>query len=159
MQRRKLPENLESYIRQEAERLGYYVVDMAMKGGYKAIIEIILDKSGGITLDECGSFNRNVSRWIEDNNGFAGDYMLDVCSPGLDRELRSDRDLLWALGREVCINTFEPVEGKRRFVGKLLESGSSDEITIEETVGHIIRLKKSQVSKARLYDAKLFSEA
>ncbi|MBD3425676.1 MAG: hypothetical protein GF409_00435 [Candidatus Omnitrophica bacterium] len=146
----RVPEDLLDYINKEAESSGYQVVDLTTRGGKAFFLEIILDKEGGITLDECTHFNRTVSTWIDDQKMFELGYTLDVCSPGLDRSLKKDNDFLWALGKQVRVRTYEPVEEKRQLTGKLIKADGDKDITIEDEQGRQVRIARKNVAKAKL---------
>jgi len=150
MEKRDIPEKLTAYIGEEAERRNYQLVDIRVKGRDSLLLEIVLDKEGGITLDECSDFNRNITSWIEECAVFDGAYALDVCSPGLDRKLKSDRDFLWAEGKEVVITTHEPVDGKKEIVGRLLESDDNRRVVIEKKDGSTIRIERAIIANAKL---------
>lgn len=145
-----IPEDLAQHIREEADRLHCQVVDVVAKGGYTLLLEIILDKEGGITLDECSDFNRNITMWIEQHGMFDAGYTLDVCSPGLDRKLKSDSDFLWAQGKDVRVTTYEPIEGKKKIVGKLLKLEDKGDLVIAERDGGTLRIGKETIANARL---------
>ena len=147
----KIPEILDKYIREKAQNLGYTIVDVVASGGRSTAIEITLDKEGGITLDECGSFNRSVISWIEENDDLSQKYTLDVCSPGIDRVLKSDNDFLWAKGKDIEVRTCEPVQDKKEFIGKLVEFSLEGKIFIETEDGNNITIEKDNVTKARLH--------
>ena len=100
-----IPEELGKFIQDEAGKEGFQLVDIVSRGGNTAFFEIILDKEGGISLDECSKFNSKVSTWIEEQDMFSGNFTLDVCSPGLDRLLKSDGDFEWAKGKKVKVNS------------------------------------------------------
>ena len=42
-------------------------------------------------------------------------YTLNVSSPGLDRPLKTDRDFLKRIGKEVEVKLFAPIQGKKYF--------------------------------------------
>lgn len=149
-----LPENLVTFINEEALKSDYRVVDIISKGRGTLSIEIVLDKEGGISAKECGDFNRLIAAWIDANGLFNGYYVLDICSPGLDREIVTINDLRWAEGREVCVITREPVEGKTRFIGKLIGPVNEAELVIEDVEGQRIRIERKKVSRTRVHFVK-----
>lgn len=92
------------------------------KRGSTVVVDIIADKpNGGITIDECTSINKQVVRGIEEKQWFNGDFVVEVSSPGLDRELKTLNDFLRAVGRKVRIHLREPVEGRVEYHGKITE--------------------------------------
>jgi len=154
MESGRLPENLIAFINEEACKSNYRVVDVTSKGRGTLSIEIVLDKEGGISAKECGDFNRLIVAWIDANGLFNGYYVLDVCSPGLDRELVTINDLKWAEGRGVCVMTREPVDGKTRFIGKLIGPVNEAELVIEDVEGQRTRIERKKVSRAQLHFVK-----
>jgi len=144
-----IPEELRSYIKEEAEKENYKLVDITVKGGKVVHIEVILDKEGGITLDECGDFNKDILSWIEKKALFSGGYTLDVCSPGLDRELKTDNDFNWAAGRDITVNVKEPVDNKNSISGKLVGADGFS-VTIEQGTGHTVILDRKNITRAKL---------
>ncbi len=148
---KNIPEALAAYIREEGDRRHYRLVDIGVRGRHALSLEIVLDKEGGIKMDECGDFNRNITSWIEQHGMFEGGCTVEVCSPGLDRELKSDDDFSWAQGRSVCVTTHEPVGARSRIIGKLLRPEGEVDISIEDTGGNIFRIKRDMIANARLY--------
>ena len=114
-----------------AGRLNYELCDAAMEkeptGRY---LRIYIDRDGGVTLDDCEKFHRAVQPDLE-----AFDYdFLEVCSPGLDRPLKKDRDFEHALGGKVEVRLFKPVDGKKLFEGAL-RAWNAETVTIEDASG------------------------
>jgi ribosome maturation factor RimP len=144
-----IPEKLRGFIKDEAKRAGYQILDMSLKGGSGSSLEIIMDRQGGITLGECSDFNKKVSLWIEKSDISGVLYTVDVASPGLDRVLKSEADLEWAKGKQITATTYEPVNGKRHFEGKLSKV-MDDEVILEQVSGDTMCLKKKNIAKAQL---------
>lgn len=147
MGRFSMPEELMNHIRGEISRMNYQLVDVTVKGKDTAMIEIILDREGGITLDECSRFNRDIAGYIEQSGFFGGMFTLDVCSPGLDRELRTDNDYLWARGKKVRVVTYD----QKVIVGKLFLSDDPSVLVVEEESGAKVNVERHKVSRARLW--------
>lgn len=143
-------EQVETYIRQEIEKAGYEIVELTIRGGRKLTVEAILDKEGGITLDECSSFNRHIVSWIEEGEIDAGNFTIDVCSPGLDRELKSDSSFTWAIGKEVKVFTREAVEGDMVIKGILTERNTKGDIVLEVESGEMLSVENNNLNKVKL---------
>lgn len=103
-----------------AARLGYELCEAAMEkepAGRYLRIYIDVDREGGVTLDDCEKYHRAVQPSLED---FDYDF-LEVCSPGIDRPLKSKRDIEKSLGMLVEARLYKPVEGRKAIQGCLKE--------------------------------------
>ena len=100
-----------------ADRMHYELCDAAMEkeptGRY---LRVYIDKEGGITLDDCEAFHRAIQPGLEN---FDYDF-LEVCSPGIDRPLKTQRDIEKSLGMLVEARLYKPVDGKKSVQGLLL---------------------------------------
>ncbi|MFH1552043.1 MAG: hypothetical protein ABID83_00165 [Candidatus Omnitrophota bacterium] len=146
-----IPEKVVEFIREEAQKKGYKLVDISARGGSVPSWEIAIDKEGGITLDECSAFSRKIMSWMNEQGIFEGRLTLDVCSPGLDRELKKDNEFSWAVGKQVEVRTHQSVDGRNAIVGKLLGANDEEGVIIEEVDGNTVCVDKDNVAKARLW--------
>ena len=57
--------------------------------GRRSVVRVVIDRDGGVDLDGIAEVSRAVSSTIDDNanDPFAGPYVLEVTSPGVDRPL------------------------------------------------------------------------
>ena len=78
-----------------------------------------------------------------------GSYDLEVSSPGLDRELRKDREFAWAIGKDVRCWLREPVDGRTEAEGVLVQAGAED-LTLRGPDGAMRTLARGIVARARL---------
>lgn len=107
----------------------YFLVDLRIKPTNN--IKVYLDGDQGITIEKCVQFNRALYKRIENANIFpAGDFSLEISSPGLDEPLKLYRQYKKNIGRKVEIIL---IDGARK-EGNLIEV-SEDGIIIEETTG------------------------
>ncbi len=103
--------------RRLAADMGFELVDVELvKEGPGRYLRIYLDKEGGFTLDDCERFHRAVQPKLE-----PVEYdFLEVSSPGVDRPLKTDQDFARALGTQVEVRLFRPLDGAKQFAGTLL---------------------------------------
>ena len=114
-----------------ADKMNYELVDAELvKEGPGRYLRIYIDRPGGISLDELEKFHREIQPQLD-----RVDYdFLEVCSPGLDRPLKKDRDFEHALGGKVEVRLFKPVDGKKLFEGAL-RAWNAETVTIEDASG------------------------
>jgi Uncharacterized protein conserved in bacteria len=136
--------------RKVAEAAGMEMVHLDLerqRGSW--FLRLYIDKPGGVTLGDCQAVSEQMGAELDVQELIDGAYTLEVSSPGLDRPLRNEDDFRKFIGKRVALSTFEPIEGRRHFVGRLqgFESGVATLIDDKETEYAIPRRK---ISKARL---------
>ncbi|PTX57767.1 ribosome maturation factor RimP [Litoreibacter ponti] len=120
------------------EGLGYELVRMRLMGGKTDVVQVMADKpEGGIEVDDCAKISTALSAIFDVEDPIAGEYNLEVSSPGIDRPLTRLKDFEMWDGYEAKIETEELIDGRRRFKGQLAGvEGDEVLITIEEgTIG------------------------
>lgn len=128
-----------------AAKLEYYLCDVAMEkeptGRY---LRIYIDKDGGITLDDCEKYHRAVQPSLEDY-----DYdFLEVCSPGIDRPIKNQRDIDASIGLEVAAKLYKPMNGLKTVQGALVKM-DDQEVVIRLGEEDVVLPRKS-VAQVRL---------
>lgn len=123
---------------------GLEIYDLTYGGG---VLRIILDKPGGVSLDEVAGASKVASRLLDDSELISGRYTLEITSPGLERPLRRPEHYARAAGELISVKLGPHVEGERRIQGVLMGS-DDDGITIEEN-GVPLRMAFSDISKAK----------
>jgi ribosome maturation factor RimP len=131
---------------------GLSLVDLGYHGGgRRSIVRFFVDKPGGVTIEDCQRFSREIGDLLDVSDLVPGSFDLEVSSPGLDRELKTDRELAWAIGRDVRAWTREPVDGRRELVGQLVEWNEAF-LTLADVAG------RRQVPRALLTKVRLEAE-
>lgn len=101
-----IEERVLEMIEKITEGTGIMIVDVSIKGiGGKKKLEVSIDREGGITLSECEKISNEISLLLDSENIIPGSYILEVGSPGLNRILKTDRELAWAKCKRVIIYT------------------------------------------------------
>ncbi|MDO5708041.1 MAG: ribosome maturation factor RimP [Andreesenia angusta] len=132
-----------------AEEMGLELVDVEyLKEGDSSYLRIYLYKEEGLSLDDCQDFTKAINPILDEKDPIPENYFLEVSSPGLDRPLKSNRDLERNIGKDVEIGTYAPVDGRKNFVGELI-SFDDEEIIIKESE-ELIKLKRKDISKINL---------
>lgn len=114
------------------------LVDISLSGSkHKPILRILVDKEGGITLDECTDINRQLSDILDKYDIVKESFiLLEVSSPGLDRPLREKKDFEKVIGKEINLYTKEPIEGEN-FFQAMLDSVGEDFISLKLKDGQL----------------------
>jgi ribosome maturation factor RimP len=99
---------------------------------------------GGIAIGHCERVSREIGDLLDVSGLITQAYDLEVSSPGLDRQLRKDREYHWAVGKRVgCWLT-----GGNEVHGRLAEV-TDERLTIEQD-GQRVELSRADITKARL---------
>jgi ribosome maturation factor RimP len=108
-----------------------------------------VDKTGGVGIADCQRFSREMGDVLDVSGQISEPYDLEVSSPGLDRELKSDREFAWAVGKEVRCWVREPLEGRRELAGVLV-AVTPEALTVAETGQATQAVPRRLLDKARL---------
>lgn len=111
---------LSEHVRPEVAAVGYDLEDLTVTAaGRRSVVRVIVDKDGGVTLDDVADVSRTISdaldRLDEAEPGLLGaSYVLEVSSPGVDRPLTEPRHWRRNVGRLVTVTRREgePVTGR-----------------------------------------------
>jgi ribosome maturation factor RimP len=125
--------------------LGYEVVDLEVSQHGK-FFRVFIDKSGGITVDDCATVSNHLTRLF---SAEMIDYdRLEVSSPGLDRPLKSQQDFNRFQGEVAKVRIRMPMNGQRRFQGTIKEAtGTGFALEVD---GNILNFDFENLDKARL---------
>ncbi|MDL2217571.1 ribosome maturation factor RimP [Christensenellaceae bacterium OttesenSCG-928-M15] len=100
--------------------LGYDLVDVEFKKEQAGwVLTFFIDKQDGVSLDDCERVSREIDPILDEADPIAQPYYLSVSSPGLDRPLKTDKDLLRYLEKPVIVKLYAQVEKKKEFTGEL----------------------------------------
>jgi ribosome maturation factor RimP len=86
------------------------------------LVRITIDTpqgDGRVPIDRCAAVSREVGTQLDAEDAIERTYRLEVSSPGLSRLLARERDFTAACGTEVSLETRRPLDGRRRFRGRL----------------------------------------
>ncbi|MBW0158445.1 ribosome maturation factor RimP [Sedimentimonas flavescens] len=113
------------------EGLGFELVRIRLQGGRHPLLQIMADRpEGGIDVDDCAAISTAVSAVLDVEDPIEENYTLEVSSPGIDRPLTRLKDFEMWEGYEARIETFEQIDGRKRFKG-ILRGTEGDEVLIE----------------------------
>lgn len=111
--------------------LGYEVVEVEFAKKVDGMnLTFYIDSPNGITLDDCEKVHKAIDGPLDQLNPTAdGSYILNVSSCGLDRPLKTDKDLERSLGKQVDVKLYKAINKKKLFTG-VLEAYNDQTVTI-----------------------------
>lgn len=113
-----------------------------------ALLRLYIDKEGGVNVDDCQQVSHQVSGVLDVEDPIPGHYRLEVSSPGLDRPLFVDRDFIRFAGHPVRVQLTLPLNGRRKFTGRLV-GVRADQVVLEHE-GQELAIPLMAIEKARL---------
>jgi ribosome maturation factor RimP len=132
------------------EDLGYDLVDLEyIKENGNNILRFYIGKPDGISIDDCQRVSEQVGDKLDELDPIDESYYLEVSSPGLDRPLKTDKDLKRNIGKDVEISLYKNIDGKKKYIGQLI--GYDEEfIQIKEDSLGYKKIQRETISKIKL---------
>ena len=104
-------EKVQAVAKPVLDDLGFELVDVEFKReGQGWVLRFFIDKPGGVTLDDCALFSREVSMLLDVEDFIHRAYHLEVSSPGIDRPLKTREDYQRFCGERIKAKTFEKMD-------------------------------------------------
>lgn len=123
-------------------------VEYVREGG-EWFLRLYIDKDGGVDISDCEAISRAVDPILDEKDPIAESYSFEVCSAGLERQLKRPSDFAQFMGSSVCVKLFKPVNGAKEFIGTL--AGYEDGAVTIETAGGTLTFQKNEVAQVRLH--------
>jgi ribosome maturation factor RimP len=125
-----IPTDIRRLIEPIVQEHGLELVDVEFARGRPPWrLRVILDNpgmDGRVPVDRCAEVSRELGARLDAAGAVETRYLLEVTTPGFDRVLAREKDFAAACGSEVRLETRRPLDGRRRFRGRLaaFEAGS-----------------------------------
>ena len=102
--------------------MGYRLVRVVITSGRRATLQVMAERLDDqpMTVDDCAQISHSVSALLDVADPIPGAYMLEISSPGIDRPLVRTEDYDRFTGFEAKIELARPIDGRKRFRGRLL---------------------------------------
>ena len=113
---------------------GLEVIDIELRreGGRNGrVLRLYLDKEGGPNMDNLSQVSRELSAVLDEQEVVEGAYTLEVSSPGINRPLKRPEHYRRFIGKKVRVRTRDLVQGRRSFLGSLLDV-SGEKIAVDQ---------------------------
>jgi ribosome maturation factor RimP len=138
-------ETVREAIEPTVTELGYSIWDITYsKIGADYHLEITIDSDAGINIEDCERVHRAIDPIIDECDPIEDFYYLDVSSPGIERELRTEEHINLSVGERVEAKLFAARDGKKSVIGELvgLEGGN---VIID--AGERVSIARADISK------------
>ncbi len=133
--------------------LGFRLVRVMISGRNGTTVQIMAERPDGtMTVEDCALVSRNISPLMDAHDPIAGQYALEISSPGIDRPLTRASDFDDWAGHETKLETRELIAGRKRFRG-VIEGRQDDTVSLTlepDQGGETISLPIASISEARL---------
>ena len=129
-----------------ADEMGIILWDVEyVKEGTKKILRITIDSNEGIDINTCEKFHRTIDPMLDEADPIDESYYLEVTSPGIEREIKTDAHIEMCLGEKVEVKLYAPKNNSKTYTGKLL--GLNDGRVVIEFNGENIEFEKNEIAK------------
>ncbi|MCM3765729.1 ribosome maturation factor RimP [Neobacillus niacini] len=149
----KITEVVEELAAPIFQELGLELVEIEyVKEGKSWFLRVYIDKDTGVDIEDCGLVSERLSEKLDEVDPIPHNYFLEVSSPGAERPLKKDKDFEKAIGKNVYIKTYEPIDGEKSFEGTLTAfDGQTVKVEVKiKTRKKIIEIPYEKVANARL---------
>lgn len=141
-----LTKRIESIIEEPLLARGYEIVRVQVSGGVRKVLQIMVERldEQAITVEDCASVSRVVSVLLDVQDPIKDPFTLEVSSPGLERPLVKLKDFQRFCGQFIHVTTFQPIEGRKKFQGRLISADGAG-----------IKLEVSEVAKGEAFPVQI----
>ncbi|MED4202583.1 ribosome maturation factor RimP [Neobacillus mesonae] len=149
----KVTEVVEELAAPICQELGIELVEIEyVKEGKSWFLRVYIDKDNGVDIEDCGLVSERLGEKLDEIDPIPHNYFLEVSSPGAERPLKKQKDFEKAIGKNIFIKTYEPIDGEKSFEGTLLEfDGQIVKLEIKiKTRKKTIDIPYEKVAAARL---------
>ena len=137
-------------VKDTVESCGVTLWDVRfVKEGASHYLRIFIDKAEGISINDCTDVSHAVDPVIDEADPIDGSYYLEVCSPGLDRELSRPHHFEYGIGKEITVKLFKAIDGKKEFTGVLKSYDGGITISIDDADTYF---EKGSFSKVYIFE-------
>lgn len=145
IQNSQLQTEIEKLVK--AENLILYDVLWRQDGKMRILQISIMDENGKMDIDTCAEMSSKISDKLDELDMISYEYYLEVCSPGAERELRSEAEIEKAVGEYVYVKLINPKDGISELRGYLKEV--SDTTLFMEYQEKAVK-KKKEIEKVNI---------
>ena len=139
MKKTNIAGEVEALLTPVIEEMGYRVWDVVFrKVGADPTLTVTIDSDAGINIDDCEKVHRCIDPLLDEADPIDVAYILEVSSPGIERDIRTDAHILACMGEEIEAKLFAPIDGRRSYVG-VIAAYEDAVLTLKTPEGDVAR--------------------
>ncbi|HUN46707.1 MAG TPA: ribosome maturation factor RimP [Stellaceae bacterium] len=141
---------IETLIAPSLEAMGYRIVRISVTGGRRAVLQVMAERIDNrpMSVEDCTEITHTVSALLDVADPIEHAYFLEVSSPGIDRPLMRREDYERFLGFEAKLELSSPIEGRKRFRGRLVRL-ADDRLSVN-LGAEVVELPLKAIARAKL---------
>src|SRR6478735_11160732 len=117
---KNVKQTVEEMVSPILEEMNLELVEIEyVKEGKDWFLRVFIDSDNGVDIEDCGAVSEKLSEKMDAIDPIPHNYFLEVSSPGAERPLKKEKDFEKAIGKNVFIKTYEPIDGEKTFEGIL----------------------------------------
>lgn len=148
MDKKKITERVTALVAPIVEAAGLELVDVEYVRERDWFLRVFIDKEGGIDIDDCSAVSNALAKKLDEEDFIKEKYYLEVSSPGIDRPLKRDKDLVSHYGTKVDLAFFAPYEGKKQLTA-VLKSHDQDNLVLEDDKKKELTIARKLIASVR----------
>lgn len=136
-------------IKDTVESCGVELWDVRfLKEGASWYLRVYIDSENGISIDNCTDVSHAIDPIIDEADPIDKSYYLEVCSPGIEREITRDEHYTKLIGKKIKIKLYKAIDSVKEFSG-VLTSFDGEEVILNTEKGEM-KFSKKDISKANV---------
>lgn len=148
MDKKKITERVTALVTPIVEAAGLELVDVEYVRERDWFLRVFIDKEGGIDIDDCSAVSNALAKKLDEEDFIKEKYYLEVSSPGIDRPLKKDKDLVSHYGTKVDLAFFAPYEGKKQLTA-VLKSHDQDNLVLTDDKNKEMTIARKLIASVR----------
>ena len=148
MDKKKITERVTAQVTPIVEAAGLELVDVEYVRERDWFLRVFIDKEGGIDIDDCSAVSNALAKKLDEEDFIREKYYLEVSSPGIDRPLKKDKDLVSHYGTRVDLAFFAPYEGKKQMTA-VLQSYDQDNLVLTDEKNKELTIARKLIASVR----------
>lgn len=150
MEKNSVTERIESIASEVAKKMEVEFVHAEVAGTKRnMIVRIFIDKPKGVTIEDCTNVSREIEQVLDTDDFIPAAYVLEVSSPGIERQLYKLADFEKFAGELARVKTNTEIGGQKNFTGTIFRV-EGDTIIFEDATRGTVNIPFTSVAKANL---------